>query len=67
MRAFGVVQLQRADERLEHRLGDAAEVAALEARVVVDADAGEHRDLLAAQPRHAPRARRTCAAPPAPA
>ena len=31
-------------------------VAALEARVVVDADPGEQRDLLAAEPRHAPRA-----------
>ena len=51
--AFGVVELQRTGERLEHGLGDAASVAALEARVVLDADAGEHRDLLAAQPGHA--------------
>ena len=55
VRALGLVELQRAGERLEHALGDAAHVAALEARVVRDADAGEHRDLLAAQPRHAPR------------
>ena len=33
-------------------LGDAAEVAALEAGVVLDADPGQHRDLAAAQPGH---------------
>ena len=53
--SFGVVQLQRAGERLEHQLGDAAQIAALEARVVVDADAGQKRDLFPAEPRHSPR------------
>ena len=56
MRALGVVELQRPGERLQHALGDAADVAALEALVVVDAHAGERRDLLAAQARHPPRA-----------
>jgi Aldo/keto reductase family len=51
---LGVVELKRPDERLGHRLGDAAQVAALEAGVVVDADPCEERDLLAAEPRHAP-------------
>ena len=55
MGSFGVVQLQRAGECLEHRLGNAAQIAALETRVVVDADAGQKRDLLAAEPGHAPR------------
>ena len=52
--ALGVVELQRAGERLQHALGDAACVAALEPGVVVDADAGEQRDLLAAEPGNAP-------------
>ena len=56
VRALGVVELQRPRERLEHGLGDTARVAALEPGVVVDADAGEQRDLLAAQARDAPRA-----------
>ena len=38
---------------VEHRLGDAGGVAAFEAHVVLDAHAGEQRDLLAAQPGHA--------------
>ena len=54
MGALGVVELQGADERLEHAVRDALRVAALEPRVVLDADAGEQRDLLAAQPRDAP-------------
>src|SRR3954468_9397188 len=49
---FGVVELQRACERLEDAVGDAAEVAALEPGVVIDADAGEQRDLFPAQPAH---------------
>ena len=52
--ALGVVELKRAGERLEHELGDAADVAALQALVVLDADAGQRGDLLAPQPRHAP-------------
>ena len=38
----------------EHELGDAADVAALQALVVLDAHAGQRGDLLAAQARHAP-------------
>ena len=56
VRPLRLVELQRAGECLEHRLGDAARVAALEPGVVVDADSGEQRDLLAAKPGHAPRA-----------
>src|SRR3954451_25449178 len=52
MRPFGVVELQRPGQRLEHAVGDAAEVAAFQPDVVVDADTGEQRDLLPAQPAH---------------
>ena len=55
VRALGVVELQRAGERVEHAVGDAAHVAALQARVVRDADARQHGDLLAAQAGHAAR------------
>lgn len=48
MRAFGVVELQRAGERFEDAFGDAAELAAFQAGVVGDADAGQDRDLFAA-------------------
>jgi hypothetical protein len=46
VRAFRLVELERARERLEHGLGDAGGVAALELGVVGDADAGEQRDLF---------------------
>ena len=49
VRALGLVELQAARERFEHAFGDAAQVAALHLGVVVDADAGEHRRLFAAQ------------------
>src|SRR5829696_420413 len=49
-----LVELQRPCERVEHGLGDTREVAALEPRVVVDAHAGEERDLLPAEPRNPP-------------
>src|SRR3954466_9620933 len=49
---FGVVELQRPGECLEHAFGDAAEVPTFQPGVVVDADAGEQRDLLPAQPAH---------------
>ena len=52
--SFGVVELQRPDDSFEHVFGHAGGVAALEARVVLDADAGEHRRLLATQALHAP-------------
>ena len=48
--ALGVLEVQRVGERVEDALGGAAEAAALHAHVVVDRDAGEHGDLLAAQP-----------------
>ena len=44
--AFSVVELQRAGERLQDALGDAADVAALQSPVVLDAHAGQRRDLL---------------------
>jgi hypothetical protein len=50
---FGLVQLQRLGEGVQHGLGDPAEVAALQAGVVVDAHPGQQRDLLAAQAGHA--------------
>ena len=49
VRALGVVELERPRQRLEHALGDAAHVAALQAGVVRDAHAGQDGDLLAAQ------------------
>ena len=48
--AFGVVELQRPGQCVEDRVGDAAQVAALQPGVVVDTDPGERRDLLPAQP-----------------
>ena len=54
MRPLGLVELQGAGQRFQHALGDPAQVPALESGVVGDADAGEDRDLLAAQPRNAP-------------
>ena len=52
--ALGVVEPQRVGERLQDAVGGAGGVAAFEALVVLDADAGERGDLLAAEPRHAP-------------
>jgi hypothetical protein len=54
--AFGVVELERAGERVGHALGGPVHVPALEAGVVGDADAGQDGDLLAAQSRNATRA-----------
>ena len=53
VRPLGLVEPKPTRKRIQHRLRDALEVPALEAGVVVDADAGEHRHLLAAQPEHA--------------
>ena len=50
VRALGIIELQSAGERLEHAVGHAAGVAALQALVVLDADPGQRGDLLAAQP-----------------
>ena len=52
MGAFGFVELKGAGDRFQDAVGDAGEVAAFEAGVVVDAHAGEHGDFLATQPRH---------------
>jgi hypothetical protein len=45
--ALCVVELQRASQRLEHAVGRPGQVAALQARVVRDAHAGQDGDLLA--------------------
>ena len=66
MRPLGLVELKGTGQRLQHAFGDAAQVPALQAGVVVNADAGEDRDLLAAEPGNAPRAVGR-SAPPAPA
>jgi hypothetical protein len=52
--ALGVVQLQGPGDGGQHALRGAADVAALQPRVVVEAHAGEHGDLLAAQPGYPP-------------
>jgi hypothetical protein len=48
---LGLVELTRPGECLQHRLRDAGGLAALELRVVRDADAGEKGDLFAAKSR----------------
>src|SRR4051812_44903870 len=53
MGALGVVELERAGQRVQHALGGAAHVSALQAGVVRDAHAGQDGDLLAAQSRNA--------------
>ena len=53
MRAFGIFESKRAGERIEHAVGGPLEVAALDAGVIGNADAGQHGDLLAAQARNA--------------
>jgi hypothetical protein len=50
---LGLIELQRPGERIEHALGHAGEVPALELGVVLDADTGQVGDLAAAQARHA--------------
>lgn len=50
--AFGLVQMERPSERVQYAFGDTAEVAALQAGVVLDADPGQLRDLSPAQSRH---------------
>jgi hypothetical protein len=54
MREVVIVELQNARDRLEHLNGRVAIAAPLQPQVVVGADAGEHGDLLASQPGHAP-------------
>src|SRR3954447_8873866 len=53
VRALDVVELQRDGDGVEHPVGGAADGALLQARVVVDAQAGHLGDLLAAQPGNA--------------
>ena len=52
--AFGVVELQRVRDALEHLVRGAREIAALHPDVVVDAHAGQQRDLFSPQPLDAP-------------
>jgi hypothetical protein len=52
--ALGLVELERAAHEVQHVVGDAARIAALESRVVLDADARQEGDLLASQAGHAP-------------
>ena len=49
MGSFGLVELQRAGERVEDAGGGAGDLAALEAGVVLDAESGDGRDLAAPQ------------------
>jgi hypothetical protein len=50
--AFDVGQLQGAGDRVQDVIGDAADVALLQADVPVRAVPGEHGDLFGAQPRY---------------
>ena len=54
MGAFGLVELQGVAIPSSTPSETPAQIAALQAGVVVDADPGEQRDLLAAKPRDAP-------------
>ena len=56
MRTLGVIELERTSERFQHKLRGAADLPALQAPVVVGADAGQRRDLLTSQTRHPPHA-----------
>jgi hypothetical protein len=50
VRPLDLVELEGAGDPLEHIFGDAPDLAAFELRVVLDADVGEERHLLASQP-----------------
>ena len=50
MGAFGVIELQRPGQGVEHRRRHPAQGAAFEFGVVLDADPGQGGDLAAAQP-----------------
>ena len=50
MRPLGIIELQRTRQRLQDAFRDSVHVPPLEAGVVVDADAGQDRHLLAAEP-----------------
>ena len=51
MRTLGVVELERPRQRVEDQFGDAADLAALQAAVVVRTDARQGRDLFTTKPR----------------
>ena len=51
---LGIVELQGVRDAVQDAVGDIPDVASLEPGVVLDADASEQGDLLAAQPGHAP-------------
>src|SRR3954471_23515565 len=55
MRALGLVEPERSGQRLQHALGDAAEVSAFQPGVVLNADAGQDSDLFTTQAWDAPR------------
>jgi hypothetical protein len=50
VRVLGLVELEGLADSIQHLVRHATGVAALEPRVVLDADACDERDLLAAQP-----------------
>src|SRR5207247_1148092 len=50
---FGIVELERPRQCLQHALGDPVHVSALQAGVIRSAHAGQHGDLLAAESGHA--------------
>jgi len=52
--SLGLVELKRTSERFQNGLRSARHIAALEARVVIDADPGEERDFLPAEPWNTP-------------
>jgi len=49
---FGLIELKGVRYGVEHGVRHPAEVAPLQAGVVLAADAGQHRDLTTAQPGH---------------
>ena len=53
MLALGIVERQRVGQPLQDKVRDAAEVPALQALVVLHADAGQRGDLFAPQARYA--------------
>jgi hypothetical protein len=56
--ALNVAEAQRACQRVEDLVRDVGLAALLDAAVVVGAHTSEHSQLVATQPRHAPRARK---------
>ena len=55
VRALGVFESERSRKGFKHALRDAAEVAAFQPGVVLDADTGQDSDLFATQAWDAPR------------